>query len=301
VLADEGRNSSIIPSHKTNKAESLLKEAIVQYDQNKYQNALEIINSAIDLDPLIPEAWTLRGKIRDMLSQHFSEIESDCIHAIQINPNRLESYITLLSLCNKHMKSYSSLNLMAQINQIFYLPIKSKFNPNNSQYTSKEKYLLEREAHNHISREMYSKIVERGEKILSYWLFEFIWNKHIDKNIRQLPGNWKYGYGYILLTNKKAYFVSLGHISERLFRPDDISQAIYPNEPYSEEIETRTIVKEINYQDLKVANDDLCQPILEEKVWKIQTLNDFEDSISFLYAFKSGLFGNIDKWFVTKI
>lgn len=245
----------------------------------------------------MPEAWSLRGEIRDMLSQNFSDIEGDCIHAIQINPNRLESYLTLLSLYKKYMKSYSSLNLIAQINQIFYPPLKSKFNPLNSQYTLKEKQLLEQEAHKHISEEIYSKIVERGEKILSYWLFEFIWNKYIDNEIRQLPGNWKYGYGYILLTNKKVYFVSLGHISERMFKPDIYSQAIYPNEPYSEGIETTTIVKEINYQDLKVANDDLLQPILDERVWAIHHLNDFEDSISFLYAFKSGLYGNIDKWF----
>jgi hypothetical protein len=44
VLSDKDKNSAKISSHKTNNTRCLLKEAISQYNQNLYPNALENVN-----------------------------------------------------------------------------------------------------------------------------------------------------------------------------------------------------------------------------------------------------------------
>jgi hypothetical protein len=146
-------------------------------------------------------------------------------------------------------------------------------------------------------RNLYPELIEKNERVLSYWLVEFIWDRFIKGENRQLPGKWTYGYGYILLSDKNAYFVNLGQITEKVFTPDTHKCVIFPNEPQSEDMETKTFIKRIGYQELQFANNNFCQPIIDDRVWSFHNLTDYEEDIAFLGAFKAGYFGNIEKWF----
>jgi hypothetical protein len=94
--------------------------------------------------------------------------------------------------------------------------------------------------------------------------------------------------------------VNLGDLAEKMFTSGNHTFCIFPNEPESEAIETSTFIRRIRYQDLQYTNDNICQTIIDNnKVWDIHVLNDHEDHIAFLIAYKSALFGNIDQWFET--
>lgn len=292
---DKGLNQESLST--TVSAKKFLRKAIKQFNQKHFDLAYKVINKVIANYPYIPRAWALRGELKDILFGDFRESENDCIEAVNLNAGNLNSYFKLFLISKKHRNYERMLYLMALINKCINSVMKVRISKYNHMFSLLQKHLFAKEAYEHVVNSLYPELVETNEKVLCYCLTEFIWDRFIPDEIRQLPGKWIYGYGYFLLTDRNTYLVNLGELAGKVFLPGSHTHCIFPNEPASEEIEERTFVRKIRYQDFDFANDNYCQPIIDGKVWDIHILTDYEEEMALLIAYKSGLFGNIDKWF----
>lgn len=283
-------------------------EGLIQYNSHNFEQALENLNKAIEIDPASPLSWTLRGDIKRILGGDLDDAENDCLHALQLDPKYLNSFRALYIIYLQKKDWVNALKSLVHINLNSKTLPKVQVTTSSEVHTSEEKRLFAEEVYRHIIENILPIINGREEKIVNYWLTEISWNKFLGDALvggtKYLTGSAIVGYGYILLTDRNVFFVNLGHMADRLVKRSALANIIGTvlflgvfNDSYHEKPQKKTMIKEIPYKDLHFADDNLRYPRIEEKVWEIDPYHSIEEMNLLYKGINLGLLGNTGQLF----
>lgn len=194
---------------------AFVNRGLVYYDKKEMDFAIRDFNTAINLDPKNSTAYFNRGLVFLEKDERASAIR-DFQEVIKINPKHKDSLINLAYLYKEEGNISGYLLARSSINQIEL--IKGNTVDPNYQF---------------LSDCVYSTILNRllpqfhSEKLIDYWLVQMEWGNQTRQSLIY-DGNSSYvhqarfGLGFVAITNKSIWIVSLGDPSRKLLKGNGI-------------------------------------------------------------------------------